>query len=181
MNLCNVLDEWCPTRRSVFALASRLFVAWALAQSTGVALAEDCIVPAAGIAGNVTLRTAPSASSPANGALRDGQSLPLVALMRGWYETRLATGQPSFAAKRSTDIAPCPAGIAPVVGAGGGLGASGGYEVHAIDVGTGLSVLVSGPEFSLLSDAGSNDDMARGEANRTIAYLKSLLPDLQKR
>ena len=178
MNLCIALDEWCPTRRSVFVLAGRLLVAWGLTQSAGMAWAEDCVVPAAGIAGNVTLRTAPSASSPANGALRDGQSLPLVALMRGWYETRLASGQPAFAAKRSTDIAPCPAATAPV--AGGGMGEAGAYEVHAIDVGTGLSVLVRGPDFSLLYDAGSNDDMARGEANRAVAYLKTLLPVLQK-
>jgi len=95
--------------------------------------------------------------------------------MGGWYETRLADAQPAFAAKRSTDLAPCPA---PIVAALVSTGVT--FELHAIDVGTGLSVLVRGPDFALLYDAGSNDDMARGDNNRTIAYLKTLRPQLQK-
>jgi len=52
--------------------------------------------------------------------------------------------------------------------------------MHVIDVGTGLSVFVRGPDFALLYDAGSNDDIALGNSNRTMAYLNTLQPPIQK-
>jgi competence protein ComEC len=52
------------------------------------------------------------------------------------------------------------------------------YRVHAIDVGTGLAIFVEGPDFTLLYDAGSNDDTARGPSNRVLAYLRAVRPDL---
>lgn len=54
----------------------------------------------------------------------------------------------------------------------------GSYAVHAIDVGTGLSVFVEGHDFTLLYDAGSNDDAGRGAKNRVLAYLAKVRPDL---
>jgi hypothetical protein len=39
-------------------------------------------------------------------------------------------------------------------------------KVHVVDVGTGLGIFVEGPDFSLVYDAGSNDDVAEGEENR---------------
>jgi len=56
--------------------------------------------------------------------------------------------------------------------------AAGTFAVTAIDVGTGLSVLVEGHDFTLLYDAGSNDDVARGAANRTVAYIRAVRPDI---
>ena len=55
----------------------------------------------------------------------------------------------------------------------------GNFVVHAIDVGTGLAVFVEGCDFTLLYDAGSNDDLARGPGNRVVAYLRALRPSLQ--
>lgn len=149
-----------------------LFIALGL--PAGAALAADCVVPTTGATGPVTLRAAPAASSARRGTLSPGQNLPLVALVPGWYETRLADGQMAFAAKRSTEIAPCPDSAgAPAPSADVT------YELHAIDVGTGLAVLVRGADFDLLYDAGSNDDMARGDNNRAIAYLKTLQPPVR--
>jgi competence protein ComEC len=56
----------------------------------------------------------------------------------------------------------------------------GAYVIHAIDVGTGLAVFVEGNDFSLLYDAGSNDDAGREEKNRVIAYLRAVRPDLTR-
>lgn len=56
--------------------------------------------------------------------------------------------------------------------------AAGTFVVTAIDVGTGLSILVEGHDFTLLYDAGSNDDVARGAANRTTAYIHAVRPDI---
>lgn len=57
---------------------------------------------------------------------------------------------------------------------------AGEYRVHAIDVGTGLSIFVEGHDFTLLYDAGSNDDDARGAANRVVAYVRAVRPDLRR-
>ena len=50
--------------------------------------------------------------------------------------------------------------------------------MHVIDVGTGLAIFVEGPGFTLLYDAGSQDDTRRGPANRVLAYLRKVRPDL---
>lgn len=68
-----------------------------------------------------------------------------------------------------------PAAVVPLIG----VPPAGTYVIHAIDVGTGLSVLVEGHDFALLYDAGSNDDGARGAADRVLAYLHAARPDLR--
>lgn len=148
-------------------------------------LAEDCVVPSSDVTNAVTLRAAPNTTSAMIGTLSAGASLPLVASVPRWYETRRQDGTPAFVAKRWTVIAPCPAGTTPAAETAptttsAGAAAGAGFELHAIDVGTGLSVLVRGADFALLYDAGSNDDMARGDKNRTMAYLKTLQPQIQK-
>src|SRR5262245_61306434 len=121
-------------------------------------LAADCATPSGG---PVTLRAKASADAASSGTLAPGQSLPILALVPRWYEVRLTNGQSAFVSKQSTDITPCPptaAGGSPSMGASGSTGAAGSpgpvFEVHVIDVGTGLSVFVRGPDFSLLYDAG---------------------------
>ncbi len=51
--------------------------------------------------------------------------------------------------------------------------APGTYQVHLIDVGTGLAVRVRGADFSLLYDAGTND--AGEKPMRVLAYLAAAL------
>lgn len=145
-----------------------------LATPAGLVLAADCVVLRADVTTSAILRKAPTTHSTNLGTLKQGQHLPLVALMPGWYETRLADGKTAFTTKRSTEIATCPEELEATQVTAGAK-----YELHAIDVGTGLSILVRGPDFALLYDAGSNDDLAREDDNRTIAYLKTLQPPLQ--
>jgi competence protein ComEC len=57
--------------------------------------------------------------------------------------------------------------------------APGTFAVHAIDVGSGLSIFVEGADFTLLYDAGSSDDTASGKGNRVLAYLRAIRPDLR--
>lgn len=156
------------SRASIFFWALLLLIA------ANQSFAADCLVPADG-ASVVTLRAAPTAKSAIRGTLKRNELLPLVALMPGWYETRLSDGQMAFAAKRSTQIEVCPSEVGVASSA-----ADTEYELHAIDVGTGLAVLVRGPDFALLYDAGSNDDTARGDDNRVVAYLNTLQPPIQK-
>lgn len=51
------------------------------------------------------------------------------------------------------------------------------FELHVVDVGTGLGVFVSGPDFGLVYDAGSNDDTALQQNNRFTSYLRADEPD----
>ena len=61
--------------------------------------------------------------------------------------------------------------------------ALGSQRVHLIDVGTGLSILVQGHDFTMLYDGGSNDDSkgvtassgAAGNESRLLAYLYATL------
>ena len=54
------------------------------------------------------------------------------------------------------------------------------FTVHVADVGTGLAVFVTGPDFSLVYDGGSNDDLATGDKNRFVAYLRAFAPRLAR-
>ena len=53
--------------------------------------------------------------------------------------------------------------------------AAGEYRLHNIDVGTGLSVLIQGADFTMLYDGGSMDDKSviasSGNKDRLLAYL----------
>jgi len=50
--------------------------------------------------------------------------------------------------------------------------------MDVVDGGTGLDILVRGPDFTLVYDGGSNDDLARGPSNRVLAYLRAVAPTL---
>ncbi len=51
--------------------------------------------------------------------------------------------------------------------------APGTYQIHLIDVGTGLAILVRGADFTMLYDAGTND--REEKATRVVAYLEAAL------
>lgn len=53
------------------------------------------------------------------------------------------------------------------------------FTVHAVDVGTGLAVLVEGPDFFLVYDGGSRDDRRTGGNNRLLAYMTASFPNLR--
>lgn len=48
------------------------------------------------------------------------------------------------------------------------------FTLHVVDVGTGLGVFVEGEDFSLVYDAGSNDDKDVGPGNRFVRYLEKI-------
>ncbi len=110
MNWRNVCCKARAARASITVSGYALAFLVGLCLPARVVLAADCVAPPADVTTTVTLRAAPAASSAKRGTLSPGQSLPLVASVPGWYETRLADGQMAFAAKRSTEIATCPDG-----------------------------------------------------------------------
>ncbi len=133
------------------------------------AAAADCVRPSSEVVNGVTIRAAPSTSSAALSTLRPGETLPFIGSVPNWNEAAVASGEPAFVSKRWTDVVPCPGDPSAPAGTAQ-------FEMHAIDVGTGLALFVRGPDFTLLYDGGSNDDLARGDKNRLVAYLKGLTP-----
>jgi competence protein ComEC len=89
-------------------------------------------------------------------------SQPPVAQPGGEGKLPPAQGAPSITWKRVETAADVPAAPAP-----------GTYQIHLIDVGTGLAVLVRGADFAMLYDAGTNDKDEK--PMRVVAYLEATL------
>jgi beta-lactamase superfamily II metal-dependent hydrolase len=130
----------------------------------------DTVVPTQGVTSRVVVRAGASAQTADVGSLRPGQQAELLGSMPSWYRVRLSDGTEGFVAKRWTRIVPA-------ASAGAGTGPTV-FTLDAVDVGTGLGILVRGPDFTLVYDGGSNDDLARGSSNRMLAYIKAVAPTL---
>ena len=151
-----------PGRRAI--LAAALFAAPA------PLLAEDVVVQR-----DVTVREAPERRSDPLVYVAPGDRLDLIddgARRNGYYHVRLADGREGWVyytfVRRAPDLTDS------------GAPAPGAYRIHSIDVGTGLAILVEGSDFTLLYDAGSNDDTAREQRNRVTAYLRTVRPALRR-
>jgi competence protein ComEC len=147
-----------------------LFLAFCLAALTAAsAAAAPTVHPSERVVNWVNVRQNPGIESPIIGRLRPGESAELIDTVPGWYQVRLANGQTGFVSRgwvQAVEQAAAPAGPT--------------YHLYLIDVGTGLSVLVDGPGFAILYDAGSNDDTALGPRNRVLAYIRHVRPDLTR-
>jgi beta-lactamase superfamily II metal-dependent hydrolase len=137
------------------------------------AATPSCVTPTASVVTSVAIRQSPSASGSAIGRLTPGQQLPISGEVPNWIQVTLSTDTSGYVSKRWTDVVDC-ASNAPIVSHPTGTS----FELDAIDVGTGLSIFVRGPDFTMLYDAGSNDDLARGDNNRVVNYLKTVYPDV---
>jgi beta-lactamase superfamily II metal-dependent hydrolase len=134
----------------------------ALALPGGVAHA-DSVVPTQAVTTRVVVRATASSTSADIGSLRPGEQAELLGSVPNWYRVRLSNGVVGFVSKRWTRVVPGPGGS---------------FTLEVVDVGTGLGVLVRGPAFSLVYDGGSNDDLARGDGNRLLAYIREVVPTL---
>lgn len=54
------------------------------------------------------------------------------------------------------------------------------WTLHIIDVGTGLSIFVREPDFTLLYDAGSSYDTVQGEGNRVRIHAQHTLSEARR-
>lgn len=133
-----------------------------------ILLAAPSIVPSPRVTAAVVVRAQPSSQSEPLERLRPGEALVLQGEVPGWYRVTLPDGRTGYVSKSWTDVVPETAVAGTPV-----------WQVHFIDVGTGLATFVEGPDFTLVYDGGSNDDLALGAGNRLLAYLRKVRPDLQ--
>jgi beta-lactamase superfamily II metal-dependent hydrolase len=135
--------------------------------SSSTAVADD-VVPTSEVTKRVVVRAGPSAQTADVGGLSVGGKAELLGSVPSWYRVRLSNGAEGFVAKRWTRIVSVATpDVAPAS-----------FTIDAVDVGTGLGILVRGPDFALVYDAGSNDDLALGSKNRMVAYIKAVAPGL---
>lgn len=154
-------------------LGRRLIAAAALFAAPAPLLAEDLVVQR-----SVTVREAPERESGRVEFVDPGDRLDLLdegERRNGYYHVRLSDAREGWVyytfVRRVPDLEDAAAPGAPAPGT---------YRIHSIDVGTGLAVFVEGADFNLLYDAGSNDDTAREERNRVVAYLRAVRPELRR-
>jgi len=141
--------------------------------STNLA-AADRVIPSDRVTDSVTVRASPSSDSAVVGKLLPGESALFLSAVPRWYEVELDVGSRGFVSKSWTELAPGPAAPAPATSTGPV------YLIHVVDVGTGLAVLVQGPDFTVLYDGGSNDDLRLGPDNRLLSYLALATPTLSR-
>jgi competence protein ComEC len=114
----------------------------------------------------VVVRESATSQSADRGSLRPGESAELLGSVPDWFKVQLTNGVEGFVSKRWTRVVPGAAADGPS------------YTIDVIDVGTGLGILVRGQDFTLVYDAGSNDDDARGSGNRMVAFMRTVAPSL---
>ena len=155
-------EDSAVARRSQlgFCLALLLFI---VALPARPAAADD-VVPIEQVQNRVIVREGASSTSREVGSLRPGEQAEYLGQVPSWYHVRLSDGTEGFVPKRWTRV------VADAV--------SSSFTIDVVDVGTGLGILVRGPDFTLVYDAGSNDDLARGDRNRFLAYLRAVAPAL---
>ena len=135
------------------------------------ATAEN-VVPSERVSSAVIVRQGPSTDTAILARLRPGDSALLVGEVSGWYQVQLPDGSRGYVSKVWAVIVDDEATDAALT--------AGVYNVHVIDVGTGLAVFVEGKDFALLYDAGSQDDLHDGDENRVIAYIRAVRPELTR-
>ncbi|WP_428680363.1 MBL fold metallo-hydrolase [Sphingopyxis sp.] len=131
----------------------------------------DDVAPSARVSSAVLVRQGPSTETAILARLRPGDSATLVGEISGWYVVELADGTRGYVSKAWTIIR---------AEEGTEALAQSRHKIHVIDVGTGLAVFVEGPGFTLLYDAGSQDDLHDGDENRVVAYIRAARPDLTR-
>ncbi len=151
-------------------LGYRPILAAALFAAPAPLLAEDVVVQR-----HVTVREAPERRSDPVVYVAPGDRLDLFEAgerSNGYYHVRLPDGREGWVYFTFVRRVPEQEEA--------GAPAPGTYRIHSIDVGTGLAIFVEGADFTLLYDAGSNDDTARDQRNRVTAYLRAARPGLQR-
>jgi beta-lactamase superfamily II metal-dependent hydrolase len=130
-------------------------------------LYADNVTPTDDVTTGVVVRESASAQSARRGRLDPGQTALLLGSVPNWYRVQLPNGLHGFVPKRWTRVVTA-----------NPPSATDTFTIDVVDVGTGLGILVRGPDFTLVYDGGSNDDLARGPSNRMLAYLKAVAPTM---
>ncbi len=127
---------------------------------------QAVVVPSDRVVNGVTIRASASTQSRAVGLLKPGQKATYGGEVSSWYRVEHPKFGEGFVSKGWTELVTQPDAAS--------SGAA--FDVYVVDVGTGLGIFVRGSDFSLVYDAGSNDDLA---GNRFLDFLAKAAPTVQ--
>ncbi len=130
---------------------------------------EACVSPTADVTSAVLVRESATLDSPVIDRIPSQGQARLLGQVPAWFLVRTASGKRGFASLHWMQPVACPMEDTSDTS----------YTLDAVDVGTGVALLIRGPDFTVLYDGGSNDDIAKGDKNRLLAYLQEAAPDLQ--
>ncbi len=144
----------------------RIPVAPFLLLFSATCFSQALVIPADRVVTGVKIRATASTQSKEIGRLVPGQQAKFLGEVPGWYQVRHPVHGEGFVSKgwvRVVTPGDTTTGAAPV------------FDVYIVDVGTGLAIFVRGGDFSLVYDAGSNDD----SSGRFLDFLNTVAPNVQ--
>lgn len=140
------------------ALAGALACAWVPA----VAAAQATVVPTDRVVNGVSIRVSATTTSQKIGLLQPGDTADFIGEVPKWYRIDHPSLGAGFVSKSWTRLVPDPANASTDT-----------FDVYVVDVATGLAILVRGQDFTLVYDAGSNDDLS---GDRFGAFMDVVAP-----
>ena len=126
------------------------------------ASAQATVVPSDRVVNGVSVRVSATTSSAKIGLFRPGEVAEFMGEVPNWYRINHPSLGEGFVSKSWTRFVADP-----------GVASAGSVDVYAVDVATGLAIFVRGDDFTLVYDAGSNDDLA---GDRFGAFLEEVAP-----
>jgi len=143
----------------------RLLIAFTFLCFSTVSIAEQTIVPSDRVKTGVKVRASASTSSQEIGVLKPGDSAEFIGEVPRWYRIDHPVIGNGFVSKSWTKL------IVPSEDT-----SQNEYAVYVVDIGTGLAIFVKGPDFTLVYDAGTQDD----SKTRFLDFLDVVAPELNR-
>src|SRR4249920_2823570 len=141
----------------------RILVALFLLFFSSACLSQAFVTPVDRVVNGVKIRATASAQGKEIGKLVPGEQAKYLGEVPGWYHIRHPVRGEGFVSKGWVRVVtPGDETTVPT------------FDVYIVDVGTGLAIFVRGDDFSLVYDAGSNDD----SSGRFVDFLNTVVPNL---
>lgn len=128
-----------------------------------LALGDAIVVPTERVVNGVSIRASATTDSAKVGSLLPGESATFLGEVPNWYRIDHPAHGSGFVSKSWTRIETDAADVS-----------EDRFDLYVVDVGTGLAIFVRGKDFSLVYDAGSNDDLT---GNRFLDILDEVAAD----
>jgi competence protein ComEC len=128
--------------------------------------ADAVVVPSERVVTGVKIRASASTSSRVIGKLMPGETATFLGEVPRWNHIDHPTLGDGFVSKSWTRVI-----------TDGADTTNKEFDIYVVDIATGLAIFVKGPDFTLVYDAGSNDDNA---GNRFLDFLDVVEPGISR-
>ena len=127
----------------------KYFTAMLLLLASAASFSQALVTPTDRVVNGVRIRAAATTQSEEIGKLLPNETAEFLGEVPRWYRINHAVHGEGFVSKGWSRV------VTP-----GEAGSAATFDVYVVDVATGLAIFVRGKDFSLVYDAGSNDDLS---------------------